>query len=170
MSRDFSSGRRPAASWVERTWLVAGVAALAWSGVLAINVRGKVTRVEASVQELGGELARAQAAARGRPSRPQPEVRLAERARQVQEAPPGRIVEELASLLPDDVRFEALALTYDGRAELDLDVVAADAAGYDLFLARLASSPHVADVRPGPESREGELRSRVRIVFRGGRS
>jgi type II secretory pathway component PulL len=171
VKRDFSSARRPPASWLERALLGLGALALAWSALLAWRTAGQAQEVEGRIGELRAELARGQAALHGRRPLPGAEARLAERARLARQAPPGQVVEALAALLPEDVRLDGLALSYDdGRADLQLDVVAKDAAAYDLFLSRLAGSPRFREVRPGAESREGEVRCTVKVVYRGGTS
>lgn len=81
------------------------------------------------------------------------------------EAPPPRVLAELAALLPPEVRVDAVSLSYGARLELDAQLVARRPEAYDLFLERLAESSSFADVVPGPEVREGEMRSSVRMSY-----
>ena len=81
------------------------------------------------------------------------------------EAPPPRVVADLAALLPDDVRLEGLTLSYADGPGLELQVSARRARSYDLFLDRLAASPRIADLVPGSESRDGEVRASVRARY-----
>jgi len=84
------------------------------------------------------------------------------------EAPPPKIVADLSSLLPPDVRLLSLMLTYRDRLEVDARVSARKAEAYDELLVRLGRSPLFDDVVPGPESREGELLASVRMRYLGG--
>jgi hypothetical protein len=83
------------------------------------------------------------------------------------DAPPARVVSELAALLPGDVRLEGLSLTYGGRLQLEMRVSAREATSYDLFLDRLGRSPSFAEVLPGSENRQGEVHATVHAVWRG---
>jgi hypothetical protein len=80
-------------------------------------------------------------------------------------APPQKIVAELASLLPPDVKLQSLQLDYRDRVLVDLRVAARHAEAYDAFLQHLAQSPNFGDVVPGPESREGELLASLRMTY-----
>lgn len=92
--------------------------------------------------------------------------RLAARARLTVEAPPHRVLSDLAALLPPDVRLAGLTLVYDGQLRVEAQVVARHAAAYDAFLDRLVASRRFSGVLPGPESREGELRASLRASYR----
>jgi hypothetical protein len=78
------------------------------------------------------------------------------------DAPPSRIVADVATALPPDVRLERLSIDYQRGGALELLVVARDAAAWDLLLERLERAPRIRDVEPGPEAREAEVRSLVR--------
>jgi hypothetical protein len=84
------------------------------------------------------------------------------------EAPPARIVAEVASVLPDDVRLERLAIDYQGGGRLELLVVARDAAAWDRLLQRMEAAPRFREVEPGPEARAAEVRSLVRARWAAG--
>jgi Tfp pilus assembly protein PilN len=75
------------------------------------------------------------------------------------------VLAALATVLPADVRLDGLSLDYGGALHLQLQVVARDAAAYDLFLSRLEASPLFASVRLGEENREGEVRAVVKATF-----
>jgi hypothetical protein len=78
-----------------------------------------------------------------------------------EDVPPSRVVASLAELLPRDVRLERLSIDYRRGGELELLVVARDAAAWDRLLQRLEEAPRLRDVEPGPEARTGEVRSLV---------
>ena len=80
------------------------------------------------------------------------------------EAPPARVLAELAELLPPDARLESLSLSYGSRLEIDAEVVTRRAASYDLLLERLQASPAFGDIQPGPEARQGEMRATLRMT------
>ena len=79
-----------------------------------------------------------------------------------EDAAPARIVAEVASVLPDDVRLERLAIDYRRGGTLELMVVARDAGAWDRLLQRLESAPRIREVELGPEARSAEVRSLVR--------
>jgi Tfp pilus assembly protein PilN len=86
------------------------------------------------------------------------------------EAPPSRIVADLASAIPAGVRLERLLIDYSKEGTVEMDVVARDAAAWDRLLAQLEGAPWLREVQPGPESREGEVRTLVRARWVGGGS
>jgi hypothetical protein len=84
------------------------------------------------------------------------------RAAAAGEAPPERIVAELARALPDDARVERLSIVYGDEITLEMRVVARDPRAWDRTLERLAQAESLEEVSPGPERREGEVRTTVR--------
>ena len=48
---------------------------------------------------------------------------------------------------------------------LELQVTAREARDYDRFLEQLEASPRFAELAPGPENREGELRSSLGLRY-----
>jgi len=82
------------------------------------------------------------------------------------ESSPPQVIEDLAELLPGEVRVEALTLHYTDEVSLDLSVTAVDAAAYDRFMDSLVLSPRFVNLRPGPEGREGELRLSLHATYR----
>jgi len=82
------------------------------------------------------------------------------------EAPPERIVATLAGALPDDARVERLNIVYGEEISLEMRVVARDPAAWDRTLERLEETTSLAEVSPGPERREGEVRTTIRAQWR----
>lgn len=87
------------------------------------------------------------------------------RALLTSEAPFPRVVAEIAEALPPEVRLESINLVYGRELALEMNVVARDPRAFDRLLERLDSFPRLRDVRPGPENREGEVRTTVRAVW-----
>jgi hypothetical protein len=84
------------------------------------------------------------------------------------EAPPARVVAELASVLPAGVRLQRLVIDYARAGEVEMEVVARDAFAWDQLLARLDGAPWLREVEPGPEARDAEVRTVVRAKWAGG--
>jgi Tfp pilus assembly protein PilN len=82
------------------------------------------------------------------------------------EAPPARVLADLAVLLPPDVRLDSLALSYGARLEIEAQAVARRPASYDLFLERLSASPLFGEILPGSEARAAGMRGTLRMVYR----
>ena len=161
MSRDFSTRpQAPARSPLDLALVAVGLTALAWSASCAHgswrDAREKRARVEEARREL--------ASARERVSSALPSSTEAAFSRQALlslEATPPVVLSALATVLPPDVRLDGLALDYGGALQLRLNVVARNAAAYDLFLSRLEASPQFGSVSPGEENRDGEVRAVV---------
>jgi hypothetical protein len=83
------------------------------------------------------------------------------------EAPPPRVVGEIARALPRDVRLEALTLRYGSELEVEMTLTARNPAAYEAFLDALESSPSFAGIAPGDESRDDAVRASVRARFGG---
>jgi hypothetical protein len=81
------------------------------------------------------------------------------------EAPFPRVVAAIAEVLPPDVRLERLGLAYGRELSVEMAVVARDPRAFDRLLERLDATPRLRDVRPGPENREGEVRTVVRATW-----
>lgn len=161
MSRqpDFRSGPRgPQPRLWQVGWLGLGALVLALAGYQALAARAEAGAAEARLAGVTREVAalasrRAALAARARAGS-DPLAAL--------DAPPARIVADVASVLPPDARLDRLAIDYGRGGALELLVVARDAASWDLLLERLERSPRIHDVEPGPEARAAEVRSVVR--------
>jgi hypothetical protein len=77
-------------------------------------------------------------------------------------SPPERIVATLARALPGDARVERLSVVYGEEISLEMRVVARDPEAWDRTLGRLVEAESLEEVSPGPERREGEVRTTVR--------
>jgi hypothetical protein len=77
-------------------------------------------------------------------------------------------VATLADALPDDARVERLNIVYGEEISLEMQVVARDPAAWDRTLERLEETASLAEVSPGPERREGEVRTTIRAQWAGG--
>jgi hypothetical protein len=162
---DFSTTPRPARlpRW-DTALLVLGAVALAASAAATWRERdaaGDATRRAAEVRrEVEQQAARVRAlSAPGAGEGP---------ARATSGASPARIVAAVAAVLPPDVRLERLTIDYAHGALLEMGVEARNAAGWDRLLERLERSAAFAEVAPGPESREAEVRTVVRARWAGG--
>jgi Tfp pilus assembly protein PilN len=119
------------------------------------TARARLAEVRREVETASARLQDLAARARGR-------------ALPAAEAPPARIVADLASVIPGDVRLERLSIDYGRDGVLEMRVVARDAASWDRLLARLEEAAWLSEVQPGPEAREAEVRSVVRARWVGG--
>ena len=156
---DFSSSKRPAAATAWHS-LGLGVCVLV---ALAAAVSAHVTRDEAqSARRRLAEVRREVDAAAARVKALESHARAGQAGMLAPEdAPPARIVSDVAALLPGDVRLERIAIDYRRGGTLELAVVARDATAWDLLLQRLARAEHLRAVTPGPEARAAEVRSVV---------
>jgi hypothetical protein len=91
------------------------------------------------------------------------------RAEAARTAAPARIVAGVADVLPRAARLERLSIDYGREVSLEMQVLARDASAWDRLLERLARDPQFCEVAPGPEDREGEVRSVVKARWSGGR-
>ena len=123
----------------------------------ARSARSRLAEVRREVEAAAARQRALEARARG-PARGLPAA----------EAPPARIVADLASAIPGDVRLERLSIDYARNGALEMHVVARDAASWDRLLARLEGAPWLREVQPGPEAREAEVRSVIRGRWVGG--
>ena len=135
-------------------------------GVASSRARGANLRRAEAISR--GPAARRVAVAPGprREARKGPDACWSARASFTAESPPPRVLADLETLLPPDVRLLALSLDYGERLALRLQVAARRAASYDLFLQRLQESPLFTDVRPGEEVRDGGVRAQVEAAYR----
>jgi hypothetical protein len=167
VSRDFSTRPAPPArSAFDVALLGIGLAALAWSAACAHgswrDAREKRARVEDARRELAASKERVS------PGAPRAsESALSRQALVSLEAAPPAVLAALSAVLPPAVRLDGLSLAYGDAVQLELRVVARDAAAYDLFLSRLESSPQFGAVFPGEENRDGEVRVLVRATYTG---
>ena len=171
MSRpDFSTrGKRPEARAADLLLLGVAAVALALAVTSAAGAWDDLRRAEANVEQARREAAAAADQARALEGRKGPDAVLSSRAFLTAEAPPPRVLADLESVLPGDVRLVALTLEYGDSLVLGMQVAARHAAAYDQFLQRLQQSPLFADVRPGEEVRDGDVRAQVQAQYRVGR-
>lgn len=171
MSRpDFSTrGKRPDLRAADVALLAAAAIALALAIGSAANAWSDLRRATADLDTARREAADAVARARSLEGRKGPDAVLSSRAFLTAEAPPPRVMADLESVLPGDVRLIALTLDYGERLDLGMQLSARHAASYDQFLQRLQQSPLFADVRPGEEVRDGGVRAQIQATYRVGR-
>jgi hypothetical protein len=167
VSRDFSTRpERPARSALDVAALAIGLVAFAWSGVCAHaswrDARHKAARVDDARREL------AVTKERVAPSAPSASAAaLSRQALGSLEAAPPAVLAALSAIMPRDVRLDGLSLAYGDTVQLQLQVVARDAAAYDLFLSHLESSAQFGSISPGEENRFGEVHAVVRASYTG---
>jgi Tfp pilus assembly protein PilN len=162
---DFSTApRRSRVPAWETLAVGAGLVALALAAGGAWRAREEAGLARSRLAAVQREVAAATARQRDLEAR----ARGSARALPAAEAPPARIVADLASAIPRDVRLERLLIDYAHDGALEMHVVAPDAASWDRLLARLEGAPWLREVQPGPEAREAEVRSIVRGRWVGG--
>jgi ABC-type amino acid transport substrate-binding protein len=143
--------------------LAAMAAAAAFSASRERNrTRARLLEVRRETDEAQGRL-RALEARVGAPGGVLTQVVLA------RDAPPAEVLAEVAGQLPPDVRLEGIGLVYGRELAVELRVVARNAAAFDRLFEKLKAAQRLRDVVPGPESREGEVRTTVRAVWTAGR-
>jgi hypothetical protein len=162
---DFSTApRRPPALRWDRVAVAAALAVLVLAAVSALRARSEARAARTRVAEVRRDVAAAAARVRALEGRARGEAGRLSPA----DAPPVAVVAAVASALPASARLTRLTLDYRGGGALELHVVARDASSWDLLLERLAAAPRFAEVQPGPEAREAEVRSVVRARWAGG--
>ena len=168
MSRqaDFATSPRRSRvpSW-ESVALAAGLLALGLSAVGAWRARDEARAARSRLAEVRRDVDAAAARQRALEAL----ARGPARGLPASEAPPSRIVADLASAIPAGVRLERLLIDYSREGTVEMAVVARDAATWDRLLARLEGAPWLSEVEPGPESRQGEVRTVVRARWVGSR-
>jgi hypothetical protein len=171
MSRpDFSTrGKRPDVRTADLLLLAVAALALALAVTSAAGAWGDLRRAAWSLEQARRETTTAADQRRALEWRKGPDAVLSSRAFLTAEAPPPRVLADLESILPGDVRLVALTLDYGERLVLRMQLAARHAASYDQFLQHLQQSPVFADVRPGEEVRDGGVRAQVQAEYRVGR-
>jgi hypothetical protein len=162
---DFSTRPRPRATGLDRLLAIVGAGALAASLLGAYRARADAEEARLSLAAVQQDTRRAEERIQGG-GRASEAERLGLRAALNAEAPVARVLAELTSLMPEDVRLRSLEVTYDAEVGLVAQVEARSVSAWDAFLDRLAASKRFARVEPGPEARQGELRVSVRMVYR----
>ena len=167
MPRDFSTRpRRGAPHLFDFGLLAVGTAALLLSAYATTNAWNGRQRARARAAEARRESEATQSRVRELEARRDPAQAIAYQALLTTEAPPPRVLADLVALMPGDVRLDAVSLSYGEPLGLRVDLVARSATSYDLFLDRLQRSPLFADVLPGEENRDGELRTSIQMRYR----
>jgi hypothetical protein len=160
---DFSTGPRPEAArprW-DSVLVTAAVLALAASTSTAYRARAEAREAEARAGEARRQLADLQA--RFRAMEPASDDVPAGAAA----APPRRIVGAIAAVLPGDARLSQLSIDYQQGIVVEMQVDARRAEAWDRLLAGMERSPDFAEVEPGPEDREAEVRTTLRARWAG---
>jgi Tfp pilus assembly protein PilN len=157
---DFSSEPRAVRVPGWHNLALAGGALVALAAVLAAF---RTTEEAATAEQRLAEVRRDVAAAADRVEALEARARAVEAGMLApDDAPPARIVADVAEALPGDVRLERLAIDYRHGGVLELSVVARDASAWDRLLQQLELAPRLRAVTPGPEARAAEVRSLVR--------
>jgi len=166
---DFSSRRRPRprASRLDVLLLAAAAVAAAGSAYVAAGARAQLGQAQSALIETHGAAERMASRMRSLEAQTRGvDQTLMNRAVLAAEAPPPRVVSDVAGLLPAGVRLRSLTLAYGPRLELELRVAARRGQDYDVFLDRLSASPLFTSVVPGPEERAAEITATVQAVYR----
>jgi Tfp pilus assembly protein PilN len=143
--------------------LTTGVLAVALAAGGAWRARGEAQEARARLTEVRREATAASARLQSLEARSRSEAPTLSAF----DAPPARILGDVAAALPPDVRLERVSIDYARAGAVELHVVARDAKAWDGLIARLEGVSPLAEVEPGPESRDGEVRSVVRARWVG---
>lgn len=164
--RDFSTAPRlRAPGSLDLLALGIGLLATVAAASAAWEAWSDLGHAQAAVARAQGELTAARERVRTlEPASARLDATLASRVLLSRVAPPQRVVAELASLLPAQVRLDTLRLSYGDRLELELRVRARGPGAYDDFLQQLRTSGQFTEIMPGDEARGEELSASVRLV------
>lgn len=165
---DFSTAprRRPP---VRDLVLVAAALGLALASLgLALSAHGELSNAQSRVAEVQAGIDAARGRLRALETRGIAGEGPLSQALLTTDAPPAPVLAELAGVFPPDVRLERIDLAYGRELAVEMGVVARNPRGFDRLLERLDSFPRLRDVRPGPENREGEVRTTVRATWTSG--
>lgn len=163
---DFSTSprpRRPPAR--ELAAVVLALLALGFAAHTAWTTRREAAGAQDRLAAVQREIDTLQARIRAVGVRAAAGGELLTRAAAAGEVPPERIVAELARALPDDARVERLSIVYGDEITLEMRVVARDPRAWDRTLERLAQAESFEEVSPGPERREGEVRTTIHALW-----
>ncbi len=170
MSRlpDFSSSAPPAVplAGADRAWLAGGALLLLAALLAGVRAQQDLELARGRLDQARSQARSAEARARAGSQRLEPaETELRGQARLGLLAPPSRVLADLEARLPRGVRFERIGLAYGADLRLELQVTAREARDYDRFLEQLEASPRFSELAPGPENRDGELRSSLGLRY-----
>jgi hypothetical protein len=165
---DFATTPRPRRflRW-EATAVAIALLALAWAAHAAWTARAEAGAARAELSEVRREIDAARPRLRALEARSAAGVERRAQAAAAGLAPPSRIVDAVAAVLPSEARLERLSIDYGRGVSLEMQVVARQASAWDRLLDGLERAPEFADVEPGPEIREGELRTVLRARWVG---
>jgi hypothetical protein len=166
--RDFSSRprRRPARP-VDLGLLGIGVLTILVASYATGTSWAEFKRARQHVAEMRRETQAGQARLKTLEARSAPTAALANQALLSADAPPPRVVSDLAAVMPPDVKLESLALSYGDGIGIQVQVSAKAGSAYEAFLQRLESSPLFEDVIPGEETRAAGVSASVQMRYRG---
>jgi hypothetical protein len=136
--------------------LVAGLLALVSAGFASWRLREQAREAEANLAAVRREVEQDAARLRSLEARVQPPAPT-----------PGRVVGDLAAVLPPDVRVRHLGIDYRRGPALSMRVQARTPEAWDLLLEAFSASTTFADVQPGPELRESPLEVSLQARWRG---
>lgn len=150
--------RRRPHRW-EVTAVAVALLVLAWAARAAWTARVETQAARAELYEMRREMDAVRPRLRALEARSTAGVERRARAAAAGAAPPVRIVDAVAAVLPAEARLERLSIDYGRGVSLEMQVVARDASAWDRLVDGLERAPEFTDVEPGPETREGELRT-----------
>jgi hypothetical protein len=142
--------------------LAIGLLALAWAARASWTARAEAREARAELSRVRREIDAVRPRLRALEARSAAGVKRRGQAAAAGTAPPVRIVNAVAAVLPAGARLERLSIDYVRGVSLEMQVVARNASAWDRLLDRLEHAPEFADVEPGPEMREGEVRTILR--------
>jgi hypothetical protein len=160
---DFSSTPSPAASRLrgELGLVVLSLAIAVACGAAAYRARAEAAEATAREATARRDLAAQQARLRAAASAGTSDAAAAG-------ASPRRVVTSIAGVLPADARLTRLAIDYEGQVTTEMLVDSRRASAWDRLLERMERSPDFAEVAPGPEERDAEMRTTLRARWTGG--
>ena len=168
-ARDFSSRprRRPPAP-ADVGLVGIGLVVVVLAGYVTGTAWADFKRARRQVDAVRRDTQAAQERLRSLEARSAPTAALANQALLSTDAPPPRVLADLALLMPPDVRLQAIGLDYGDAVAVNVQVAARSGGAYDAFLQRLEGSPLFDEVIPGEESRDGGVTASVQVRYRGG--
>jgi Tfp pilus assembly protein PilN len=167
--RDFSSRpRRRPPQPVDLGLIGVGLLTLIFAGYATGTSWADFKRARQHVADVQRDTQAAQARLKTMEARSAPTAALATQALLSADAPPPRLLSDLAALMPADVKLDSLALTYGDGIGMTMQVSAKSAGAYEAFLQRLEGSPLFDDVVPGEEARDGGVTASIQMRYRGG--
>jgi hypothetical protein len=163
---DFSTTARARPDPLGRGLLAAGVVALGAVLVLGLGVRRDARAARDRADAVDAETAALKRQADGLQRAAPGEGAPVSRALRAAEAPPLAVVDAVTRLLPSDVRFDALTVSYE-RPEVEVRalVVARSPGAWDALRRRLETAPEIRALRAGAEDRSGPLRTALTFTW-----